>query len=36
MSDRGAPKTLRTPQDLLDAGLIGAAGPDAAAGVGAR
>ncbi|ODT20980.1 MAG: lysine 2,3-aminomutase [Hyphomicrobium sp. SCN 65-11] len=36
MSDRGIQKTLRTPQDLLDAGLIGADGLDAAAEVGAR
>ncbi len=36
MSDRGAQKTLRTAQDLLGAGLIGADGLDAAAEVAAR
>ncbi len=36
MSDRGRQTTLRTPQDLLDAGLIGADSLDTAADVAAR
>lgn len=36
MSNRSTQRTLRTPQDLLDAGLIGADGVEAAADVASR
>jgi len=36
MSDRGAKKTLRTPQDLLEAGLVAAEAVDATTAVTAR